>query len=958
MTFLDPGALWALPLAGFPILLHMVFLRRARRFPFSDLELLREAYLRSLPASRLRQWLLAFLRALALALLCAAFARPVLRPQGSWASGGKEGLDAVLLVDVSWSMGAQDRGKSRLDWARAAGDSFLKLLKPSDRAAVVPFSDGAESPLAWSELPAAAESLTRLRAGWRGTDLGAALREAYAFLGRTPAADKRRRRLILVLSDNSRHLGRTLPAKGLEALPGYDPEVLVLGVGWPAGAVNAGIAEAFPQAQGLGGNPSVAVRLQAFGRAREGSTLESWVRGRRTEERTVRLSEASALQTFDLAPGAEAEVFGRFQLRKDALEADDSWYFAMKARAAPRVLYLYGSPDALEAGHGGFFLRKLLGEGARGAGASAGLPYPLDIADIGRLDRVRLEEYGAVILDDFKRVPAEAAEGLRRFVQRGGGLWVVAGTQAQEGLRELGALLPGRLGSSPSPLPSGALRRENLPASRGGRPFDWKEFEWGNVAVRRRYPMTPGEGSQVWLRDPLGEPLLLSGDFGRGRVLLWASALDVGWSNLALKPVFTALLDTGLCHLTGFGGRSLWRGLRVGEPLERVWGPKESVPARVEVTAPGGGRTSLLVRERRISYPHTRTPGLYFLRSLAGEEGASAEAYAVNADRSGPEGDLRPWEPPWRLLRPQALREDYLSAVYGREARTWALGLALLMLLAESWLASRKVSRPVSGGMESSRVIPRSAALCIALALPAGSAWAQGIPARAPQGDGFVWSQWKHAGTWDPYPGVHREVLSFLGSVTSVLSVEEPRALELRDPKLFSTPMLILSGKGAMPGLDDEELRLLRDYLTSGGFLWVDDASGSRASEFDRWVRRTLQAALPEADLKPLEAGHVLFKTFFLVRRVGGRSAVSGSVEGADWAGKTVAVYTRNDLLGAWAKDPLGRYLHECSPGGEAQRMDARKLTLNILMYALTGTYKADAVHQPFLMEKMRSGAP
>ncbi|MEK7747333.1 MAG: DUF4159 domain-containing protein, partial [Elusimicrobiota bacterium] len=430
--------------------------------------------------------------------------------------------------------------------------------------------------------------------------------------------------------------------------------------------------------------------------------------------------------------------------------------------------------------------------------------------------------------------------------------------------------------------------------------------------------------------------------------------------------VFTALLDTGLCHLTGYGEETSWRSLRVAEPLERVWGPKESVPARVEITAPGGGRTSLLVRERRIRYPHTRQPGLYFLRSLSSEDGSEAEAYAVNADRSGSEGDIRPWDPPWILLRPQALREDYLAAVFGREARTWALGLALLALLAESWLASRGPGRRASSG----------AALCLALLFSAGTALcAEGVRPRSEDGgplaaaaaqanaaersgDGFLWSQWKHAGVWDPYPGVHREVLAFLGSVTSVLSVEERRTLDLKDPRLFSTPMLILSGKGPLPGLDDEELRLLRDYLTSGGFLWVDDASGSRASEFDRWVRRTLRAALPEADLKPLDAGHVLYKTFFLVRRVGGRAAVSASAEGADWAGKTVAVYTRNDLLGAWAKDPLGRYLHDCSPGGEGQRMDARKLTLNILMYALTGTYKADAVHQPFLMEKMRSGIP
>ncbi|MBI5243683.1 MAG: DUF4159 domain-containing protein [Elusimicrobia bacterium] len=243
-------------------------------------------------------------------------------------------------------------------------------------------------------------------------------------------------------------------------------------------------------------------------------------------------------------------------------------------------------------------------------------------------------------------------------------------------------------------------------------------------------------------------------------------------------------------------------------------------------------------------------------------------------------------------------------------------------------------------------------------ALVAGLLAALPEAGRAQEGDRFVWAQVRYTGAWDPYPGAHREALSFLTSVTSVLSLDERRELTLKDPLLFSTPMLVLTGRQAPPSLDDEELQALRNYLTSGGLLWIDDATGLRSSEFDRWVRSTLRSALPDSDLRPLGQDHVVFKTFFLIRRIGGRAPVSSSVEGVDWNGKPVAVYTRNDLIGAWAKDPLGKHLYDCAPGGEAQRMDAKKLTLNILMYALTGTYKSDAVHQPFILEKMRQGIP
>lgn len=243
----------------------------------------------------------------------------------------------------------------------------------------------------------------------------------------------------------------------------------------------------------------------------------------------------------------------------------------------------------------------------------------------------------------------------------------------------------------------------------------------------------------------------------------------------------------------------------------------------------------------------------------------------------------------------------------------------------------------------------RAVLASLALALLPGMSAAQ-------EGDRFVWSQVRYTGAWDPYPKVYREVLDFVTSVTSVLVAEDRRVLELTDPRLFSSPFLLLSGKEAPPPLSEEELGRLRDFLTSGGFLWIEDASGVRSSLFDRWVRSTLKAALPDSDLRPLPPDHVLFKTFFLMRRIGGRVMVTGSVEGVDWAGKTVVVYSRNDLLGAWAKDPLGNYLYKCAPGGEKQRMQARKLSLNIIMYALTGSYKSDAVHQPYILQKLRSG--
>jgi len=99
----------------------------------------------------------------------------------------------------------------------------------------------------------------------------------------------------------------------------------------------------------------------------------------------------------------------------------------------------------------------------------------------------------------------------------------------------------------------------------------------------------------------------------------------------------------------------------------------------------------------------------------------------------------------------------------------------------------------------------------------------------------------------------------------------------------------------------------------------------------------------------------VLFRTFFLLRGPAGRVRVQGAVEGVEWGGRVAVLYTRDDALGAWARDALGKPLRACVPGGEAQRELAKRLTLNVIMYSLTGSYKADAVHQAAILNKLKA---
>ena len=62
---------------------------------------------------------------------------------------------------------------------------------------------------------------------------------------------------------------------------------------------------------------------------------------------------------------------------------------------------------------------------------------------------------------------------------------------------------------------------------------------------------------------------------------------------------------------------------------------------------------------------------------------------------------------------------------------------------------------------------------------------------------------------------------------------------------------------------------------------------------------------------------------------------------------------TSNDFASAWAMDERGQPLYPVVPGGERQREMAFRTGVNIIMYALTGNYKADQVHVPALLERL-----
>lgn len=169
--------------------------------------------------------------------------------------------------------------------------------------------------------------------------------------------------------------------------------------------------------------------------------------------------------------------------------------------------------------------------------------------------------------------------------------------------------------------------------------------------------------------------------------------------------------------------------------------------------------------------------------------------------------------------------------------------------------------------------------------------------------------------------------------------------------ELLAEPFTVWMGGEAVPALSEPEVRGLRNYLTLGGVLFVDD-SNPELGEFGRSVRTQLQRVLPESPMVRLPAQHVLYKSYYLLDRPVGRVEGPPHLEAIS-SGKTLRVLvSSHDLIGAMAQQRGGGWTFPVEPGGQQQRELAMRLAVNLAMYVLCLDYKDDQVHAEELMRR------
>ncbi len=109
-------------------------------------------------------------------------------------------------------------------------------------------------------------------------------------------------------------------------------------------------------------------------------------------------------------------------------------------------------------------------------------------------------------------------------------------------------------------------------------------------------------------------------------------------------------------------------------------------------------------------------------------------------------------------------------------------------------------------------------------------------------------------GDWYANPTSLGNLIKFCNQNIQTRIKPKPAVVEPSSPELFSYPYVHMTGHGNVV-FSNNDAANLRAYLSSGGFLHIDDNYG-----MDQFIRKELKKLLPENDLLEIPASHAIFQ--------------------------------------------------------------------------------------------------
>ncbi len=610
-----------------------------------------------------------------------------------------------------------------------------------------------------------------------------------------------------------------------------------------------------------------------------------------------------------------------------------------------------------------YYLAKALAPIADVREARAGLADPIP----SLID----QRNSVLILADVGTVTGATHDKLARFVEDGGVLLRFAGTRLASAtddlvpvrLRRGGRVLGGSL-SWDQPKQLAPFERDS--------PFYGLKLP-AEVTVSRQVLAEPEPGltAKTWAALADGTPLVTATRRGKGLLVLVHVTADTTWSNLPLSGLFVDMLQ----RIVGMGSRvsgdttnaTSATPAAVNEAVSETLSPRNSLDGYgVLGTPPVSARPIAPDFDGPASADHP--PGFYGLpANLRAVNTLEAGARLNRADFSG----VTLATEPLQVVAPHDLRPDLLGLAFallvldalasvilsgglrrgaGRVATTSALllGLSLTgsLLLNLSTTTTTRAAEP--GTALSQRDLQSVLRTRLAYVIT---------------GDAAV-----DAESLDGLKSLSREL-----SRRTSLDPGDPVGVDPGRDELAIYPLLYWPVVASRPQPGANVVARAGAFMKEGGTIIFDtrDALTARTDGTPTpealWLR-TLLVGVDVPELEPVPRDHVVTKTFYLLDGFVGRTTIgqtwiealaptdlSDPTKRPARAGDDVSpiVITSNDLAAGWASDRNGVPLYPLIPGGARQHELAIRAGINLVMYTLTGNYKADQVHVRDLLERL-----
>ena len=683
MQFLNPAVLVGLVAALIPLAIHLLHRGRTRPLPFSNLLFLRRLHHSRMRRVRLRQWLVLLLRTLIIALIIGAFARPAYQAGGGW-GGGTVPVAAVMLLDRSFSTAYHLPAGSVFAQLQRQALELLDLFGRRDRLTVIPYDIQPYPPdEVGSGRERQEERLRELTPGQGATDLKRALQRAVQTLTERPELDRE----LFVLTDLAR--------PGWEALADQRPRlqdarVYICAPDLPArGNIHVDEVSSSSWMPAVGEKLVVQVRLaNRSTRAATGVSVDLFVDSERVRHQNVDLRPGEQTEVeLTITPRRAGRLTGYVELEDDALPLDNRRYFALDVPERIDVLLLGSRPADT------YYPRRGL--------AAAGQADPVLVVRSGlfaELTSGLLQGVDVLVLCNLQRLNGGQIALVHDFVAAGGGLILIPAPLADLNFYNRD-LLPGLLPVSIKGVVESGREQADFQVLDRDRPHHplfrelLAEQPEDQARFRASFELVPGEGLQplIYLAD--GRMALAAAWKDRGRALLLAAPLSLEWNDLPLKGLFVPLLHRLVRDLSLPADRHA--AYQVGQTAYRYL---EGVPVTgaVQAESPSGIRLRLeperVGGQYRWKIPRIDESGIW--RLWEGER--EVDRFPVNVD---PRESVLAEVSQERLLQvfgaehtyfidpEDDLRLEVLGNRYGRELWREFLGLALLLLLLELWIA-------------------------------------------------------------------------------------------------------------------------------------------------------------------------------------------------------------------------------------------------------------------------------